>query len=109
MELFPYDLSCLWNISSWSIFKEKNFKMNKKHGFFNGFKEGNKKFTENISSITNSIFLFLVFVFGIGITSIFSKFLQKKFLDLKIEKSIPSYWSTINLNKKSLQDYYRQF
>jgi len=82
----------------------KNIKL-----FIKGFKKGQKNFGENIGIIINSILLSFVYIIGVGLTSIFSKIVKKDFLDLKIKKEDESYWSELNLGKKPLQEYYRQF
>ena len=77
--------------------------------FFIGFKEGQKKFAENIAVIINSILLSLVYLFGVGITFIFAKIFNKHFLQLEIDKSKETYWEDLNLTKKNIEEYYRQF
>lgn len=109
MGLFSLPSNNFWDIFDWINIKEQDFKMSQIHEFFKGIKEGNKKFGENISIIPNSFFISLVFFFGVGIPSVLSKLVKKSFLDLKIKKTKTTYWSNINLNKKSLDDYYKQF
>lgn len=75
--------------------------------FLKGFKKGMKGFGENITVIINSILLSFVYFIGVGPTSIIAKLFGKHFLDLKYSKD--SYWSDLNLKKKKLEDYYRQF
>tara|TARA_Y100000034_G_C6746847_1_gene331740 strand:- start:416 stop:658 length:243 start_codon:yes stop_codon:yes gene_type:complete len=77
--------------------------------FINGFKSGFKEFGHNISLIVNSILLSLVYIIGVGITSILAKLLNKKFLETKISKNTETYWNDLNLKKKDIRDYYRQF
>ena len=77
--------------------------------FFKGFKKGQKEFGENIAIIINSVLLSLVYILGVGPTFIFSKIFGKDFLDLDIEISRNSYWEELNLNKKDIEEYYRQF
>ena len=72
-------------------------------------KKGQKEFGEDIAQIINFLLLTLTYVFGVGLTSIFAKMSGKHFLELKIDKNRESYWSDLNLNKKSAEDYYRQF
>ncbi|MBL7056614.1 hypothetical protein ISS07_06900 [Candidatus Woesearchaeota archaeon] len=82
--------------------------MTKLNMFFEGFKEGARLFGENIVLIINSILLFLVYIFGVGFTSIIAKLVGKQFLNLKISKK-GSYWSDLNLKKKKIKNYYKQF
>jgi len=77
--------------------------------FFEGFVAGQKTFGENISVITNSILLSIVYFFGVGPISIIAKIFRKNFLDLKPNKNARTYWLEINLDKKSLEQYYKQF
>jgi hypothetical protein len=77
--------------------------------YFKGFKEGMHIFGQNISIIINSSLLFIVYLVGVGITSIFAKIVGKKFMDIKISKKTKTYWNDLNLNKKSIENYYRQF
>jgi hypothetical protein len=81
----------------------------KTNNFFIGFKEGQKLFGETISSVINFITLSFVYLFGIGITSIIRKVLGKNFLDRKPDANKTTYWEDLNLNKKLMEDYYRQF
>ncbi len=77
--------------------------------FFKGFKKGMSDFGQNITIIVNSILLTIVYIIGIGITSIIAKIFKKHFLDTKISKEKKSYWSELDLKKKPLDNYYRQF
>ncbi len=78
-------------------------------GFKKGFKIGFKKFGHNISVIINSILLSMVYLVGVGFTSIIAKLFKKNFLETKILRDKETYWSDLNLKKKSMKDYYRQF
>jgi len=75
---------------------------------FESFKKGQKHFGEDIAVIINSILLSFVYVLGVGLTSIFAKIVGKHFLDLKTEEK-DTYWSELNLGKKPMEEYYRQF
>ena len=75
--------------------------------FFEGFRKGMKNFGYNIALIINTILLTLVYLIGVGLTSIFAKIVKKHFLEMKLSKS--SYWSDLNLKKKPIEEYYRQF
>lgn len=77
--------------------------------FFRGFKKGVKNFGHSISIIINSVLLSLVYLIGVGITSIFAKLFGKHFLDTKISKKKETYWSDLNLKKRPIEKYYRQF
>lgn len=77
--------------------------------FFDGFIKGFSMFGKNIALIINTILLFVVYIFGVGSTYIIAKIKGKKFLDTKISKKSKTYWSDLNLKKKKLEEYYRQF
>lgn len=78
--------------------------------FFKEIKEGMKDFGETISIIINSILLLIVYILGVGLTSIIAKFLfGKHFLETEILRERKSYWSNLNLTKKNQEEYYRQF
>ena len=77
--------------------------------FLINFKEGQKLFGETISGIVNLIVLSIVYFLGVGITSIIAKVVGKRFLEKRLDKNAATYWQDLNLNKKPLEDYYRQF
>lgn len=77
--------------------------------FYKGFQEGLKDFSQTISTIINSILLLIVYLIGVGLTSLFAKIFNKHFLDTKLSNKKKSYWSDLNLKKKSIDEYYRQF
>ncbi len=77
--------------------------------FFKGFFKGMKNFGTNISMIVNSILLSVVYFVGVGLTAIFAELFRKKFLDLKLNKQVKTYWKDLNLKKKKIDDYYRTF
>ena len=75
--------------------------------FFGGFKKGMSNFGSLISVIINTIMLTVVYFMGVGLTSIAAKISGRRFLETKLSKK--SYWSALNLKKKPLEKYYRQF
>ena len=77
--------------------------------FIHGFKDGQKKFSETIGTIINSILLGVVYLIGVGITSLAAKLFKKEFLEMKISKEDTTYWSDLNLRKKNIEEYNRQF
>jgi len=62
-----------------------------------------------ISTVINSLLLTLVYIFGIGLTSIISKILGKRFLETKPDSKERTYWTDLNLKKKSVEEYKKQF
>src|SRR3989344_497823 len=77
--------------------------------FFRQAKIGQKEFGEDIATVINSILLSIVYFLGFGATFILSRIMKKKFLSNKIDKSADSYWERLNLGKKQMEEYYRQF
>ncbi len=76
--------------------------------FLIGFKKGMKDFGQGIALIVNSVLLAIVYFTGVGFTAIFAKLFRKHFLDMKLSKK-ETYWSDLNLKKKPMEEYYRQF
>ena len=83
--------------------------MNNLKQFYDGFISGVKDFGHDIYIIINSALLLIVYLLGVGFTSLFAKILKKHFLDTKISKKVKSYWSDLGLKKKPIDEYYRQF
>ena len=83
--------------------------MGKARKFIKGFKIGQKSFGESIATVVNSILLTFVYFVGAGLTFVAAKLFGKHFLDLEINKKTNSYWSDLNLGKKPMKEYYRQF
>jgi len=77
--------------------------------FFSGFKKGFIKFGHNIGLIVNVILLSLVYIVGVGLTAIAAKLVGKKFLETKLEKNSETYWNELNIKKREMEKYYKQF
>lgn len=75
--------------------------------FIEGLRTGIKRFGEYVSTIINAVLLFIVYIIGVGITSMGAKIFRKHFLDK--EMSNTSYWSTLDVKKEHMERYYRQF
>lgn len=84
-------------------------KARKKSRFFTGFRKGTNDFSSAIACIINSILLFIVYLIGVGFTSLFAKAVKKHFIERKIEKQKETYWSELNIKKRQMEEYYRQF
>jgi len=82
--------------------------MTKLTSFIKGFQEGFHNFGSNTSIIINSILLLIIYLIPVGLTSIISKIVNKKFLYINNSKK-ETYWSDLNLKKKPIEEYYRQF
>ena len=76
--------------------------------FFRGFRKGMKNFGNGIALIINSVLLAIVYFIGVGFTAVFAKLFRKHFLDMRLSKK-ETYWSDLNLKKKPMEEYYRQF
>ena len=86
--------------------------MSKIKQFFLGFRKGMKNFGNDIAVIINTALLFVVYFIAVGITSIFAKLTGKRFIrvrELKEEQEVKTYWSDLNLKKRPIEEYYRQF
>lgn len=83
--------------------------MNAAREFFKGFKEGLHDFGSSISTIVNSALLAIVYLAGVGATSLLAKVFKKKFLEIDCSEKKESYWSDCDLKKKPVEEYYRQF
>lgn len=82
--------------------------MRKLKQFFEAFKKGMGNFGHIITLIINTTLLTFVYLIGVGLTFIFAKIFRKHFLEIKLSKK-DSYWSDLNLKKKPIEEYYRQF
>ena len=76
--------------------------------FFIGLRRGIKSFGDGIAVIVNSVLLLVVYIIGVGLTSIIAKASGKRFLDMKTNNE-KTYWSDLDLKTKSREEYYRQF
>ena len=83
--------------------------MNELGDFSTGFGEGVRDFGNNLSIIVNSVLLLIAYLIGVGITSLIAKIFGKHFLEMKLLKKEKTYWSNLNLKKKPIDEYYRQF
>jgi len=72
------------------------------------FKEGFEEFGSNITTIINVLLLTLVYLIGVGTTSLIAKLFKKKFIQTKTSKD-KSYWKDLNIKKKPKEDHFRQF
>ena len=76
--------------------------------FFRGFMEGFKMPANDLLANVNAIALVFIYILGVGIPSLISKIIGKRFLDIKASKKAKSYWSGLNLGKKQKKDYFSQ-
>ncbi len=77
--------------------------------FYKGFRKGFTNFGHNIGLVVNSVLLLIVYVLGVGFTSICAKLAGKRFLDTEILEDADTYWHDLDLKKKPEEEYYRQF
>lgn len=71
--------------------------------------KGMRTFGKDLGAVINSAILLIMYVFGIGITSVVAKVLKKKFLKLKPTKSELSYWVDLDVKKQDPDEFYKQF
>ena len=83
--------------------------MNSLKLFWKGFVNGSQSFGHIIIGIVNFVLLSLVYFIGVGVTSILAKIFRKHFLKIKLDKKVKSYWEPLDLGKKEMEEYYRQF
>lgn len=76
--------------------------------FVKGFTTGFRNFGHNVTNVVNFALLLLVYLIGVGSTSIAAKLSKKRFLDLNLTKE-KTYWKERNLGKQPLENYYKQF
>ncbi len=69
--------------------------------------QGFKRFGEFIASIVNNSLLVIVYLIGVGLTSILAKIFGKHFLEM--DKKGHTYWTMRDAESKDINDYYRQF
>jgi len=68
-----------------------------------------KYFGSNIGVIVNSLLLSVVYILGVGLTSLIIRLSGKRLMDIKNKKTGKTYWNDLNLRKKKIKKYYRQF
>ena len=83
--------------------------MNKLNNFCKGFIEGSKEFGLSINILVITSLLTVVYVLGVGVTSIVAKAIGKHFLNTQLAKNQDTYWTELNLKKKEIDEYYKQF
>lgn len=77
--------------------------------FFRGVKEGQKFFGEVVSTLVNSLLLGIVYIIGVGLTSMASIIAGKKFLEKDLESTKETYWMDLNISTKGKEEYYTQY
>ena len=70
--------------------------------FWHEFKNGMKLFGDTLAAIVNSFLLLIVYIVGVGITSIVAKISNKHFLQKNLEEE--SYWDNLDINEKSIEE-----
>ena len=85
----------------------KNNKMKKRRIIISGTGAGIKKYGELLNTAVISLFLIITYVLGVGISSLIAKLFRKHFLEMNMKKE--TYWSDLNITKKTKEHYYKQF
>jgi len=73
-----------------------------------GFTKGFQRIGHNITIIVNTTLLFIVYVFGVGISWVLIRTFGKHQLELK-QHNGETYWHDLHLGKKKMEEYYKQF
>ena len=76
---------------------------------FKGAKRGFTGFGDLISTLVNATLLLLVYLLGVGITSVIAKLVRKHFLEMETNPNLESYWVDLNLEEDKVDNFYRQF
>jgi len=82
--------------------------MNSIRLFARGFATGFKTFGHSINGVVNFFLLSLVYLLGVGPTSIIGRLLGKRFLDLKADSG-ETYWVDNKVSKEDIENYHRMF
>ena len=76
--------------------------------FLSGFRKGSHSFGKAVTTTVNTAILTLVYFIAVGLTSLAAKAAKREFLNLSLQKK-ETYWEELNLEKKDMEDFYRQF
>lgn len=76
--------------------------------FFSGFKEGFQEFGHNLNTLINTVLLTVVYIIGVGLTSVAARLFGKRFLVTEPSDD-ETYWQELNLETKEMEEYFRQF
>lgn len=66
-------------------------------------------FGHMVATLVNSILLTVVYIVGVGFTTLLFKLKGKKALDMKLDAQKKSYWKDLNLSKKEEDEYFKQY
>jgi hypothetical protein len=77
--------------------------------FLSDFYKGMCLFGKKVSIFINTILLLIAYVFGIGLTAIIAKLIDKNFLKLRIEKDKTSYWEETHITDKEVSEFLKQY
>lgn len=77
--------------------------------FWRGFREGAGEFGLTVNVLITSALLLVVYLLGVGITSVIAKCAGKRFLQSGSEQPQNTYWSSLSRTIESTDDYYKQF
>jgi len=75
--------------------------------FIKGFKDGLKYLGENINFLVNCFLFSIIYLIGVGLTSVFLKIFRKHLLELSIGRK--TYWEKMVADDKEKNNYYNQF
>ncbi|MFH1399892.1 MAG: hypothetical protein ABIH41_00075 [Nanoarchaeota archaeon] len=69
--------------------------------------KGFKRFGQHITTLINSILLSIVYILGVGITSLIARIAGKKFMDTSSRRK--TTWTDLDIDKRATDSYFRQF
>jgi hypothetical protein len=75
--------------------------------FFGGFKLGFTSFGHRVNSVVTAAVLVMVYVIGIGFTTLLGRIAGKKFMDMN--PGGESYWTDVEQKEETLDDCRRSF
>jgi len=77
--------------------------------FFVGTQQGIKSFGENIQTLVNTLLLSIVYFVGVGIAWLMCKLSKRTFFAEKPRPEATTYWEPMDLKKRPMEEYRRQF
>jgi hypothetical protein len=71
------------------------------------WRRGFQDFGHDIAGLVNTVFLFIAYVLGVGLTSLVAKMVGKHFLNCKPRAK--TYWQPVREQTPTEDELYRQF
>ncbi|MBI4367057.1 MAG: hypothetical protein HY543_09585 [Deltaproteobacteria bacterium] len=77
--------------------------------FWRGWLLGSGRFGKLVAAAVNTALLTIVYIFGIGPTSLIARLAKHRFLDCGPAAAPTTHWRTLDLGTRPAEDYCRQF